>query len=116
MVNPRRVKRVMMDGKPVAPETTGAVYSYIALITLILLGCTALVSFDGYDFSTNFTAALSCISNIGPGLGKIGPSGNFSIFSDFSKLVMAVTMLLGRLEVYAILILFIPSTWKRTRQ
>ncbi len=115
MVNPRRVKRVMMDGKPVAPETTGAVYSYIALITLILLGCTALVSFDGYDFSTNFTAALSCISNIGPGLGKIGPSGNFSIFSDFSKLVMAVTMLLGRLEVYAILILFIPSTWKRTR-
>ena len=115
MVNPRRVNRVKIDSKPVAPETTGVVYSYVALVMLILLGCTALVSFDGFDFSTNFTAALSCISNIGPGLGKIGPSGNFSIFSDFSKVVMAITMLLGRLEIYAILILFIPSTWKRTR-
>ena len=113
VVNPRRVNRVQMDGKRVAPETTGAVYSYIALVSLILLGCTALVSFDGYDFSTNFTAALSCISNIGPGLGKIGPSGNFSIFSDFSKIVMAVTMLFGRLEIYAMLILFIPSTWRK---
>ena len=113
VVNPRRVSRVQMDGKRVAPETTGAVYSYIALVTLILLGCTVFVSFDGYDFATNFTAALSCISNIGPGLGKIGPSGNFSIFSDFSKLVMTVTMLFGRLEIYAMLILFIPSTWRR---
>ena len=116
MINPRRVNRVIMDGKPIASEITGAVYSYIALVILILMGCTSLVSLDGFDFSTNFTAALSCISNIGPGLGKIGPSGNFSIFSDFSKIVMAVTMLFGRLEVYAILILFIPSTWKRTRQ
>jgi trk system potassium uptake protein TrkH len=113
VVNPRRVNRVEMDGKRVTPETTGAVYAYVALVMLILLGCTALVSLDGYDFSTNFTAALSCISNVGPGLGKIGPSGNFSIFSSFSKIVMAVTMLFGRLEIYAMLILFIPSTWKR---
>ncbi|MBR2583100.1 MAG: TrkH family potassium uptake protein [Oscillospiraceae bacterium] len=113
VVNPRRVNRVEMDGKRVTPETTGAVYAYVALVMLILLGCTALVSFDGYDFSTNFTAALSCISNVGPGLGKIGPSGNFSIFSSFSKIVMAITMLFGRLEIYAMLILFIPSTWKK---
>ena len=113
VVNPRRVNRVEMDGKRVTPETTGAVYAYVALVMLILLGCTALVSLDGYDFSTNFTAALSCISNVGPGLGKIGPSGNFSIFSSFSKIVMAVTMLFGRLEIYAMLILFIPSTWTR---
>ncbi len=113
VVNPRRVNRVQMDGRRVTPETTGAVYAYVALVMLILLGCTMLVSFDGFDFSTNFTAALSCISNVGPGLGKIGPSGNFSIFSTFSKLVMAVTMLFGRLEIYAMLILFIPSTWKR---
>lgn len=113
VVNPRRVNRVEMDGKRVTAETTGAVYAYVALVMLILLLCTALVSFDGFDFSTNFTAALSCISNVGPGLGRIGPSGNFSIFSDFSKLVMAITMLFGRLEVYAMLILFIPSTWRR---
>ena len=66
VVNPRRVNRVEMDGKRVTPETTGAVYAYVALVMLILLGCTALVSLDGYDFSTNFTAALSCISNVGP--------------------------------------------------
>ena len=113
VVNPRRVNRVEMDGRRVTAETTGAVYAYVALVMLILLGCTALVSFDGYDFSTNFTAALSCISNVGPGLGLIGPSGNFSIFSSFSKIVMAITMLFGRLEIYAMLILFIPSTWKR---
>ncbi|MBQ1575971.1 MAG: TrkH family potassium uptake protein, partial [Oscillospiraceae bacterium] len=68
---------------------------------------------DGYDFATNFTAALSCISNVGPGLGLIGPSGNFSIFSPFSKLVMSFVMLFGRLEVYAMLILFIPSAWRK---
>ncbi|MBR0041226.1 MAG: TrkH family potassium uptake protein [Oscillospiraceae bacterium] len=113
VVNPRRVNRVQMDGKRVTAETAGAVYGYVALVMLILLGCTALISVDGFDFSTNFTAALSCISNVGPGLGKIGPSGNFSIFSSFSKIVMAITMLFGRLEVYAMLILFIPSTWKR---
>ena len=113
VVNPRRVNRVEMDGKRVTPETTGAVYAYVALVMLILLGCTALVSLDGYDFSTNFTAALSCIYNVGPGLGRIGPSGNFAIFSSFSKIVMAITMLFGRLEIYAMLILFVPSTWKR---
>ena len=113
VISPRRVSRVQMDGRRVTAETTGAVYSYVALVMLILLGCTALISFDGFDFATNFTAALSCISNVGPCLGLIGPSGNFAIFSPFSKLVMAFTMLFGRLEVYAMLILFIPSTWRR---
>ena len=113
VIRPRSVNRVQMDGKRVTQETTNAVYSYIALVMLILLGCTFVISFDGYDFQTNFTAALSCISNVGPGLGMIGPSGNFSIFSPLSKVVMAIVMLFGRLEVYAMLILFIPSTWKR---
>ena len=113
VVNPRRVNRVQMDGKRVTAETTSAVYAYVALVMLILLSCTLVVSFDGYDFSTNFTAALSCISNVGPGLSLIGPSGNFSIFSTVPKIVMAITMLFGRLEIYAMLILFIPSTWKR---
>jgi len=113
VISPRSVNRVQMDGKRVTQETANAVYAYIALVMLLLLGCTFVVSFDGFDFSTNFTAALSCISNVGPGLSLIGPSGNFSIFSPLSKVVMAVTMLFGRLEVYAMLILFIPSTWKR---
>ena len=113
VIRPRSVNRVQMDGRRVTQETTAAVYSYVALVMLLLLGCTVLVSFDGYDFTTNFTAALSCISNVGPGLSLIGPSGNFSIFSPFSKLVMSFVMLFGRLEVYAMLILFIPSAWRK---
>ncbi len=113
MVRPRRVTRVQMDGRRVSRETTDAVYTFFALYMLFLLGCTFVVSFDGYDFATNFTAALSCMSNIGPGLSLIGPSGNFAIFSPLSKAAMVLTMLCGRLEIYAILILFIPSTWKK---
>ena len=113
MVRPRSVSRVSMDGQRVSRETTSAVYTYFALYMLILLGCAFLVSFDGYDFATNFTAALSCMSNIGPGLSLVGPKGSFGIFSDFSKIVMTITMLCGRLEIYAILILFLPSTWRK---
>ncbi|MCR5663283.1 MAG: TrkH family potassium uptake protein [Oscillospiraceae bacterium] len=113
IVRPRSVNRVQLDGQRVSADTCRAVYTYFALYMLILLACAFLVSFDGYDFSTNFTAALSCMSNIGPGLSMIGPKGSFAIFSDFSKLVLAITMLFGRLEIYAMLILFLPSTWKR---
>ena len=113
MVSPRSVNRVSLDGQRVSRETTGSVYTYFLLFMLILLGCTFVVSFDGYDFTVNFTAALSCMSNIGPGLSLIGPKGSFAIFSDLSKLVMTFTMLCGRLEIYAILILFLPSTWRR---
>ena len=113
MVRPRSVSRVSMDGQRVSRETTSAVYTYFALYMLILLGCAFLISFDGHDFATNFTAALSCMSNIGPGLSLVGPKGSFGIFSDFSKIVMTFTMLCGRLEIYAILILFLPSTWRK---
>ena len=113
MVRPRSVNRVSLDGQRVSRETASAVYTYFALYMLILFGCTLLVSLDGYDYATNFTAALSCMSNIGPGLSLIGPKGSFAIFSDLSKLILSLTMLCGRLEIYAILILFLPSTWRK---
>ena len=113
MIRPRSVPRVQMDGRRVARETTDAVYAYCALYMLLLLGCTLILSLDGYDFATNFTASLSCMSNIGPGLSLIGPAGSFGIFSALSKVVMTLTMLCGRLEIYAVVILFIPSTWKK---
>ena len=62
---------------------------------------------------TNFTATLACISNVGPGLGLVGPAGNFGIFSDFSKWFLSVCMLLGRLEIYPILMLLNPALWKK---
>lgn len=113
VIHPRRVTRVQMDGQRVTQDTAAAVYTYFALYMLFLLLCMFLVSFDGFDFTVNFTAALSCMSNVGPGLGLIGPSGNYSIFSDLSKVIMSLTMLFGRLEIYAMLVLFIPSAGER---
>ena len=114
MIWPRRVNRVQMEGQRVEQAAIRAVFSYFTLYMLLLLAGTLLISFDGFDTATNFTAALTCLSNMGPGLGLIGPSGNFSIFSDFSKLLMSFLMLAGRLEIYPILVLFFPSVWKRS--
>lgn len=110
-ISPRRVRRVTMDGRCVDKRTVEAAQTYFIIFMLILLGCTFLLSFDGMDFTVNFTAALTCVSNVGPGLGAIGPSGNFAAFSDFSKIVMAFAMVLGRLEIFPVLILLGPSTW-----
>ena len=114
MIWPRRVNRVQMEGQRVEQAAIRAVFSYFTLYMLILLLGTLLISFDGFDTATNFTAALTCLSIMGPGLGLIGPSGNFSIFSAFSKLLMSFLMLAGRLEIYPILVLFFPSVWKRS--
>ena len=114
MIWPRRVNRVQMEGQRVEQAAIRAVFSYFTLYMLMLLLGTLLISFDGFDIATNFTAALTCLSNMGPGLGLIGPAGNFSIFSDFSKLLMSFLMLAGRLELYPILVLFFPSVWKRS--
>ena len=83
------------------------------LYILMLIVGTLLVSFDGFDTTTNFTAVLSCLSNVGPGLGLVGPMGNFAMYSVFSKIILTAAMLIGRLEIFPILILFSPSLWKR---
>ena len=113
MLHPREVRRVQMDGKRVDEGTTKAVYGFAALYVLVILAAGLIVSLDGYDFTTNFTAALSCMSNVGPGLSLIGPSGNFTIFSPFSKVVLTVVMLLGRLEIYPLFMLASPLLWKK---
>ena len=79
---------------------------------IILLIAGLIVSLDGLDFTTNFTAALSCLSNVGPGLSLVGPTGSFSIFSPLSKIVLMICMLLGRLEIFPLLLLFVPFTWR----
>ena len=86
---------------------------FSALYFLLLILFSALVSLDGVDIATSFTAALSCLSNIGPGMtGAIGPAGSFALFTDRTKLLLTLAMLLGRLELYPILLLFSPRTWK----
>ena len=79
----------------------------------MLLASTLIVSLDGFSFETNFTAVVSTLSNIGPGLDMVGPMGNFSQFSDLSKIVLSLCMLIGRLEVFPILMLAAPSAWRK---
>ena len=79
-----------------------------------LIGGILIVALDNYDFTTTFSAALTCIGNVGPGLGVVGPIGNFAGFSNLSKIVLAFLMLIGRLEVMPILILFAPQSWRKS--
>lgn len=112
MIRPRCVEQVRLDGKPVDQTTVHKVLTFCSIYFGILLLTTLILSFDGMDFTTNFTASLACLSNIGPGLNAVGPMGSFAVFSPLSKLALIVCMLLGRLEIYPILLLFVPFTWK----
>lgn len=108
ILRPRSVHRVRLEGRPVEGNVRQAVSAFFDLYIMFLLVFTLIVSFDGYDFTTNFTAALSCLSNVGPGLGLVGPKGSFAMFSAPVKLALSFAMLLGRLELYALLALFFP--------
>ena len=110
---PRSVTRVQLEGQSVSAEGIHTILVFFALYIALTLGFAFLVSFDGYDITTSFTAALTCLSNVGPGMGLIGPTGNFSIFSPLSKLALSFAMLLGRLEIYPMLILLSRRTWRR---
>ena len=112
MVRPRSVGRIQMDGRRVDAGAMRAVSIFFILFIFLILTSTFLISFDGYDLSTNLTASISCMSNIGPGLSLVGPTGNFDIFSYPSKIVLSFAMLIGRLEIYPILVLFSKHTWK----
>lgn len=104
-----------MNKKPLASEIVTAVRNYFFLSAAIIALSTILVSLDsGVDFTTAFTGVLTCFGNVGPGLGSIiGPTGNFSSLSCFTKLVLSLDMLLGRLEIFPILLLFNPKTWSK---
>ena len=80
---------------------------------LVFTGSLLLISLDGFDFSTNFTAVAATMNNIGPGFSVVGPYGNFSGFSQFSKIILSFDMLAGRLEILPILMLFHKNTWSR---
>ena len=115
MLHPRSVSSVSFEGKKVDSITQNSVYSYFTLFMICYFSIFLLISFDGYDFQTTFSAVSACINNVGPGFGLVGPAGNFSGFSDISKIVLSFAMLLGRLEIYPMLFIFITSTWRKNK-
>lgn len=114
VIHPRAVNVVKLDGRVVDESGLRSVHIFFSAYILITLGATLLVSLDNYSFGTTFTAVVSCIGNIGPGLELVGPMGNYSLFSGFSKLILSLCMIIGRLEVLPILVLFSGNAWKRS--
>lgn len=112
-LSPRQVRKINIDSKPIGDEVVRSVNSYIVCYLVVFVSAILLVSLDGYDTVTTFTSVTATINNIGPGLAKVGPIGNYAFFSPFAKLVLTFTMLAGRLELLPMLLILHPATWKK---
>ena len=113
LIHPRQVKKITLDSRPVDKEVIKSVSSYIVCFVMVFVGSLLVISLDGRDVVTNFTAVAATINNIGPGLAGVGPTANFADFSNLSKLMLTFNMIAGRLEIFPLLILFSPNTWKK---
>lgn len=113
MIHPRMVKKIKMDGHPISHETMRSTNVFISVYFVILFVSVLLIGIDEFDFTTNFTAVAATLNNIGPGLELVGPTQNFALFSPFSKCVLMFDMLAGRLELFPMLIVLMPSCWKK---
>ena len=113
IVHPGKVEVVRLNDRAVDEKVLQNTNAYLAAYALIIVGSFFLVSLDEFSITTNLTAVLTCFNNVGPGFDQIGPTCNFGGFSTFSKLVLILDMLAGRLEIFPILILFSKTTWKK---
>ena len=112
-LHPQVVAPVRMDGKLVNHETIRTTNVFLAAYIFIFAASFMLVSLDGFDMVTNFTSVAATLNNIGPGLNQVGPMMNFGAYSNFAKLVLIFDMLAGRLEIFPMLVLFLPDAWRR---
>ncbi|MGI6577756.1 MAG: TrkH family potassium uptake protein [Eubacteriales bacterium] len=113
MLHPRSVAVVKLEGKTVDQKVIHGTSVYLMAYMGILLMSVLLISINGFDMVTTITSVITCLNNIGPGFGMIGPNGNFAEFSNFSKLILSLNMLIGRLEIFPVLMLFSPAVWRR---
>jgi len=112
LIHPNAVIPVRFNGKAVSPTVITNVLAFIVIYMLIVGISTVIVSVMGYDFETSIGAVATCIGNIGPGLGEVGPATNFSHMPDFGKWFLSFLMLMGRLEIFTVVLLFSPYFWK----
>lgn len=115
LLHPRSVKAVMSEGKRLDDTTLTGVTSYFAAYIFCIVIIYILLSFEPFDFETNFTATLTCFNNVGPGFGAVGPASNFACYSDGATLLLSFAMLLGRLEVFPLLLGLNPLIWKKQK-
>ena len=113
LLHPRSVNSVRFEGKQVDGATLKGVSSYFALYIICILAICLILSLEPFDLETNLSATLACFNNIGPGLAAVGPASNYAAYSPVSKLVLSLAMLLGRLEIYPLLLTLAPGTWIR---
>ena len=114
IIHPRAVSVVKLDGEPVAERTLNTIQSFFVIYMFFIFCAALVVGLDNFSFGTTLTAVITCVSNVGPGLEMVGPMGNFSLFSDVSKLVLSFCMIVGRLEIFPLLVLFSRNAWKRS--
>ncbi len=115
MLHPRSVKPIMTEGQRLDEQTLSGVTSYFAVYIFCIIVIYILVSFEPFGFESNFTATLTCFNNVGPGLGEVGPASSFANYSPFSKLILSFAMLLGRLEVFPLVLGLNPLIWKKAK-
>ena len=113
MLHPKQVKKTIVDKRPVQNEVIRSVYVYFGCYIIVFAISVLLISLENLDLTSTFTSVATTINNVGPGLNLVGPTQNFSFFSGFSKLVLIFDMLAGRLELFPMLLLFSPATWKK---
>ena len=111
LLHPRSVNSVRFEGKQVDGATLKGVSSYFAIYIICILAICLILSLEPFDLETNLSATLACFNNLGPGLAAVGPASNYAAYSPLSKLVLSLAMLLGRLEIYPLLLTLIPTTW-----
>ncbi len=113
MIRPKTVRLINVEGEALGEDTVQAVTGYMIIYFMLIALFVLLISINNLDFETSFSAVLACLNNIGPGMAAVGPTANFAALSNLSKIVLTIAMLIGRLEIYPILLFFIPSTWKK---
>lgn len=113
-IHPRNVRVLKLDGKKVEHETMRTINTFLFAYMMVFTASVLIIALDDFDMVTSFTSVAATLNNIGPGLSTIGPMGNFSSFSILSKCVLMFDMLTGRLELFPMLLLLVPSTWKRS--
>ncbi|MBR7101278.1 MAG: TrkH family potassium uptake protein [Clostridia bacterium] len=113
LLHPRAVTVIKLEGKPLEKSISRNTVVYFMMYMVIMIVSCLLISVDNFDFTTNSTAVIACFNNIGPGLGAVGPLGNYGGYSLFSKLILSFDMLFGRLEILPMLVLFTPAAWRK---